>query len=134
MLSLYRYLRYLLGGLGIVAGVITVMAATAGADGSEPPPGPPAWANQDGSIDPNARIPIAGPDGKMLLDKNGNPVTVAAKDLLGPSTPDEDPASITQTSGKRTFETVRGPDGREYQVEYVEVDPSQVRGPGQLGP
>lgn len=79
-----------------LAGTLACMAAVASvAAVVDPPPPPPvpSWTTSDGRVDMSkvpARIGVAGPDGKPLLDAQGHPVTISKDDLF--ATPPPPPA------------------------------------------
>jgi hypothetical protein len=109
----------------ILGAVIWAASAKAGPDQSkQPPPGPPSWVRPDGSVDPNARVEIAGPDGKTVLGPDGKPVTVRAADLMAPPPPG--PGGPDARPGPVQSSTVIGPHGRPQVVQGTEVKPHRV--------
>lgn len=83
--------------LSIAAVVLLVFAAVAESssrEGKRPPapPGPPAWVNTDGSIDP-AKMPdeigVVDEHGQPVVCQNGQKLMVKKEQLIGP--PDSPP-------------------------------------------
>jgi hypothetical protein len=106
----------------ILTGLVMVIITTLAMAQSDDPPPRPAWVNQDHSVDllklPDS-LPVVGPDGTILSNADGSPVTV-------------DPRSIGQTAETHdgeilsdseehdgtgvTIRRMTSPDGTEYLV------------------
>jgi hypothetical protein len=92
--------------------------------GDQPTTDHPDWWHEDGSYDPDARVEIAGPDGKTVLGPDGKPVTVRAADLMGP--PPHGPGQPSVATGPVQSTIVIGPHGMPQVVQGTEVKPHRV--------
>lgn len=77
----------------VVALAILGIGALAQAGALSLGPDRPDWVRQDGTVDESKRperIPVVGPDGELVRDKNGKPVTIDFDELLDLDAPPPD--------------------------------------------